>query len=253
MLNKESNWFESWFNQDYLELYCNRNALEAETQVQFLLRLDELKFFSENLSLLDVACGAGRHLVPLSMVTKKAFGLDLSKTLLNAANKSLTNRLVLGDMRQLPIASASLSLVTSFFSSFGYFSSADDELRVLKEFSRVLLPNGLVFFDLANKQQVINSLVEQETVSYSRGTAEITRKIKTIGAQTRVQKQITLKKSAGEIVSHKEDLHLFDSREFYAILEAGGFVPVKTFGSFLGEQYLANSGRLIVLAKQDCK
>lgn len=250
MSNCETEWFKTWFNRDYAELYSNRDLPEAESQVAFLLDLSELKDYTSDLSVLDVACGTGRHLGSLLAKSKTAYGLDLSKALLDLSSKELVGHLVIADMRQLPIASQSFNLVTSFFTSFGYFSSSADELRVLKEFYRILARDGLVFFDLANKEFVLATLVAEESVNYSSGTAAIERKIIFSNGQTRVQKSITLKKLDGTVVTNQEDVHLFDDKELSELLKLAGFKPVRIFGSFNKEDYTSSSKRLILLAQK---
>jgi len=249
MSNSDPEWFKAWFNQDYLELYSKRDATEAESQVAFLLNLKELSQLKDP-TLLDVACGTGRHLSVLLKSIENSFGLDLSTSLLTSAPGALSGRLVTGDMRQLPVAANSLDLVTSFFTSFGYFQSLKDELKVLAEFHRILRPKGYVFFDLANKQHVADSLVLEESLVYSQGNAEITRRLYVNQGQTRVEKCIKLKKNDGQFAFHQEDVHLFDEKELSEILKLAGFNPVKTFGSFKGEPYSPNSERLILLAQK---
>ena len=50
-------WWESWFGEEYLELYPHRDLASARREVAFALaRLDP-----EPMPLLDLCCGSGRH------------------------------------------------------------------------------------------------------------------------------------------------------------------------------------------------
>ena len=62
MSSKE--WFAEWFDTTYYHtLYKNRNDEEAEQFISKLLSFLNLK---ENASVLDLACGKGRHSVTLN-------------------------------------------------------------------------------------------------------------------------------------------------------------------------------------------
>lgn len=246
-----SDWFATWFDQDYLELYSKRDANEAKRQVSFLFSLAELRCKLNTLKILDVACGSGRHLNFIYEFVGSAYGIDLSKHLLSNCYDSVSKKLVQGDMRRLPFRSGSLGLLTSFFTSFGYFSSIEEELLVLGEFNRVLRPDGLVIFDLANKQYVVENLIPEATFQYSNGIAHTKKRIVYDDSRTRVVKSIELRKNDGEIIFHTEDVHLFDSKELYGILKQRGFTPIRTFGSFSGDPYSSSSERLVVLAKKE--
>src|SRR5690606_35628439 len=121
---------------------------EARTQVDFLCRiLPETTHRS-----LDVACGQGRHVLELLRRNHDAYGTDLSAVLLEkaGARQELANRLTRADMRALPFKSDSFDLITSFFTSFGYFDTDKDHFDLLREWARLLRPGGLLFIDYLN-------------------------------------------------------------------------------------------------------
>ena len=78
-------WFEAWFDEDYALLYAHRDEEEARLAVGSALQVaPELTAGP----VLDLACGAGRHLNLLRRVNPLAFGMDLSKTLLGLAPRT---------------------------------------------------------------------------------------------------------------------------------------------------------------------
>jgi ubiquinone/menaquinone biosynthesis C-methylase UbiE len=240
-------WFKSWFNKDYTDLYSYRDVNEAKDQISFLFSLAELSKLDRDDCILDVACGAGRHLYAMIQQGRNAFGIDLSKELLRTSWEHIEGKVVQGDMRFLPFGDSQLSLVTCLFTSFGYFVTEADELQVLHEIRRVLKERGLFVIDVANKEHVISTLVPQEVISYSEGTAAITRSIHQLGSQTRVKKHIELEKEDNQVAHHVEDVHLFDKDELSALLIKSGFKIVDIFGGFSDEAYHRQSERLIIV------
>src|SRR5438105_12687804 len=112
--SQEADWFEEWFGEDYLHIYQHRNETEAEGAIELIAtnlagrRID---------TVLDLACGAGRH----TRVLRERWwtvGLDLSMPLLKIARKESSDApYVRADMRELPFAESSFDLVVNLFTS----------------------------------------------------------------------------------------------------------------------------------------
>jgi cyclopropane fatty-acyl-phospholipid synthase-like methyltransferase len=52
-------WYKDWFNsENYLRVYSHRDQTEAERLVELIAKSVNLQVHS---SVLDMACGAGRH------------------------------------------------------------------------------------------------------------------------------------------------------------------------------------------------
>src|SRR5207248_726507 len=125
---QEADWFEEWFGEDYLHIYQHRDETEAERAIELIAtnlagrRID---------TVLDLACGAGRH----TRVLRERWwtvGLDLSMSLLKLARKESDDApYVRADMRELPFGDSSFDLVVNLFTSFGYFDDDSEHVRVL--------------------------------------------------------------------------------------------------------------------------
>jgi SAM-dependent methyltransferase len=132
-------WYQEWFGEAYLELYAHRDNHEARQQVAF---------FRERLPgvdglVLDLACGMGRHLTELNCDGFMAVGCDLSFTLLRTGIDEYGPLPVArADMRSLPFCSNSFGGLVNFFTSFGYFATEEENLRVVQEMARVLRAGG---------------------------------------------------------------------------------------------------------------
>jgi len=90
---------------------------------------------------LDLCCGTGDVLLTLERRTgAKVFGSDFCHPMLVEARRKRAKRLLEADALQLPLASASLDLVTI---AFGFRNLANYEAG-LRELLRVLKPGGVV-------------------------------------------------------------------------------------------------------------
>ena len=113
--------------------------------------------------ILDIGCGQGRHLDILRRQGYRALrlGLDLSMPLLRDA-RAAGLPVARGDMRHLPFRAEGFDLVTSFFTSFGYFATFEEDVEALAQFVSVLKPGGYLFLDLINKGHLIKHLVAED-------------------------------------------------------------------------------------------
>ena len=101
---------------------------------------------AKNLRILDAGCGTGaamtRYLSDYGSVT----GIDLYAEALHFCLKRNAKRLARASVLKLPFASNSFDLITSF--DVLYERAVLDETTALKEFSRILAPNGHVLLRL---------------------------------------------------------------------------------------------------------
>jgi len=134
-------WCQAFFAEDYLTVFGpfvdGERAQSEAAAVQGLLGL------GPGARVLDLACGQGRHSSPLRAAGLDMVGLDLSAVLLRtAAERDPDVRLLRADMRFLPLADACVDGVVNLFNAFGYFSSDEQDLDVLREVVRVLRPGA---------------------------------------------------------------------------------------------------------------
>ena len=113
---------------------------------------------------LDLACGAGRHAKYLVRGGARVIGYDLSRVLLRRAISMVGIPVARGDIRSLPFASDTFTLVVNLFTSFGYFASDELHQRVLREVARVLEPGGRFVLDFLHAAHVRATLVPHDTL-----------------------------------------------------------------------------------------
>lgn len=235
-------WFERWFGQRYLELYPHRNDEEARQGVQTLLELASLE---SGARVLDLACGAGRHLRPLDEAGHTAVGLDLSWPLLAEARvRHPKARLVRGDMRWLPFRSGAFDAVASFFTSFGYFATPAEDRLVAAEIRRLLRPGGVFVLDFLNADRVAAHLVPRDVQTV--GGATITqRRVIENGV---VIKKIIVERD-GKQEEFEERVRLYGRDALERLLTHSGLRTDRALGDYTGEEFGSDSSRLILYGR----
>lgn len=234
-------WFRDWFGDEYLALYPHRDEEEAARAVR--LFLDSVG--STDQLVLDLACGAGRHLRELRRRNVRAIGLDLSRTLLMEARAADPDvALVRADMRYLPFTDNAFDGLTSFFTSFGYFRTIEEDLSVVQEARRCLKSGGSFMLDFFNARKVREHLVPLD-VKIS-GDLRVTQS-RAIESDV-VIKQILIESIAGDAPSQRfeERVRLYDPDELSAMLVGAGLVTNHRFGDYSGAPFGPDSGRLIL-------
>ena len=98
-------------------------------------------------SLLDVACGTGRHLELLRASFPDVAGVDLDEGLLAIAQERLPDvPLTRADMRTVDLG-RTFDAVTCLFSSVGYLRDADELERAVGRMAAHLAPGGVLVID----------------------------------------------------------------------------------------------------------
>jgi SAM-dependent methyltransferase len=237
-----SDWFTKWFGKEYLELYPHRDEGEARSVVR-LIR-DTISA-SDIGPALDLACGTGRHSRALREWVWTT-GLDLSMTLLGIAAKESPNApYVRGDMRSLPFADHAFGLVVNLFTSFGYFNTDAQHLRVLAEVGRVTRPGGTFVLDYLNADEVRRTLVPYDERVIDGRTVRQRRRISQDGRY--VEKTID---ADGCDRSYEERVRLFTPDELRMMVEESGFTLTLEYGDYQGSPWTDASPRLILFAER---
>lgn len=119
---------------------------DYDSNIQFYIDL------IEGDKILDLSCGTGRTIIPLSQQGFDCVGLDSSRTLLNHATEKagmLPITFVLGDMRRFDLHQRfDLILLTGH--TFQSFATISEQQRMLRCVRRHLNADGLFVFQMQN-------------------------------------------------------------------------------------------------------
>ena len=243
-------WFEEWFGEEYLHLYPHRDEADAERVVDLLCGALPCR---PGWRVLDVGCGAGRHMAALEARGLRPVGIDLSMLLLRRVHEVTARPVVRADMRFLPIRPRSMDLTVSLFTSFGYFEHDTEHaatlggmLETVRAWLTLLLvgpiAGGWFALDFLSAETVRSRLVPSETVQLANRTVQITRAITDDGRF--VIK--TIQTPDGR--KFRERVRLFTAPELENMIQAHGPTVVGRWGDYAGAP-LGGGPRCILLAR----
>ena len=239
-------WYKEWFNsENYLKVYKHRDESEAKRLVDLIEKHVNLEAQS---SVLDMACGAGRHAIAFANKGFKVTAVDLSQRLIKEARKNALDagvniNFVLSDILEYE-TNLQFDLAVNLFTSIGYFENDDENYAVIKKAYSLLKKDGYFVLDYFNKEFLIKNLVP--TTIISENGSKITQNRSISG--NRIVKKISIEKN-GSIDEFYESVRLYSYEEMSRMLIQTGFNIKKEIGDFYGNPFNSgNSPRLIFFA-----
>ncbi len=154
------NWYSDWFNSDFYHiLYKDRDAYEAQL---FMQNLTSYLKLSKGSTILDLACGKGRHAIYLNSIGYDVTGVDLSENSISQAKKfeNETLHFKVHDMRKA--FDKKFDAVFNLFTSFGYFEDENDNFLTIKAIKENLNETGVGVIDFMNVNYVKQHLIPEE-------------------------------------------------------------------------------------------
>lgn len=234
-------WYQEWFGEAYIELYAHRDENEARQQVAFFHQ----QYGPIAGSILDLACGMGRHMQELQALGYHAVGCDLSSILLRTGVREYGQMPVArADMRSLPFCDRSFAGLVNFFTSFGYFAEEDENLQVVREMARVLDDGAVFLFDYLNVHRELDKLVQRETKETPLGAVKIERWFDP--SDRSFNKRMTIGDKR-----YLERVRGYDLDEISAMFASCKLSIKAAFGDFDGSPFNEQSQRLILLGRRE--
>ena len=238
-------WFSTWFDSPYYHiLYHQRDRGEAE---QFITNLNGLLKPKKGLKVLDLACGRGRHCISLNKLGLDVTGIDISETSIAAAQQENNEMLefLVHDMRD-PFRTNYFDIILNLFTSFGYFKTKKENLKVIRNVRQMLKPGGKFVLDFMNIHHVIKNLVTNEQVHAGGIDFFIRREI----SEERIIKKIDFE-TDGVKHEFREQVQLIGPDEIRYWLEDSGLKVIHSRGDHdLHEFDIDNSPRIILVAEK---
>lgn len=231
-MEKEQDWFSTWFDSPYYHmLYAERNEAEAAIFIQALQQRLQIP---PNALVLDAACGKGRHAKTLQLLGLKVDAFDLSPQNIQAANTLASENLsfFVHDIRVRVPKHGAYDVVFNFFTSFGYFDQAADNLLAFQTFADALKPGGILVMDFFNPTYVLANLVREEVVA--RGG--ISFEIKRWEANGFLHKSIVFS-DQGKDFQFMEKVELIGKQDFIAYAAQSGLSLVDLLGDYSLAQF----------------
>jgi len=120
--------------------------------------IDFINSLSENDTVADIACGNGRHLIPLAKKCKKAIALDISNELLEISKKKASENnleniiFIHSNALNLPFEDNSFDTIL-FIASLHNIEGKENRIKCLKEIKRVLKADGKALISVWSRWQ----------------------------------------------------------------------------------------------------
>lgn len=240
-------WYQTWFDTPYYHiLYQDRDVREAEFFLQNLIQHLPIKSTD---TILDVACGRGRHALYLAEQGLAVTGLDLSPNSIafaknEAIHRGLNAAFYEHDMRTTTPKQADILL--NLFTSIGYFEDKDDNTKTIKAFYDSLIPGGLAVIDFMHVPLVKRNLVADEIVT----KGEVVFTIKRTYKDGWIEKNISFTDN-GTAHSFQERVAALELHDFRQLLESVGFSIENVFGNYSLTPFVPETAeRLILIARK---
>jgi SAM-dependent methyltransferase len=276
----DERWIADYFDEAYLAIY--RDGLLPEEMVRGELELVQEYFKPSDAPLVDLACGYGRHAIPLAKAGYQMVGVDINGLFLETAHQDAEREGVSvewleSDMRNVPLDETSAAGVLLLFNSLGYFGArelydlglkadsgdataqaeldkpynpADDpNLPALQEAHRLLKERGRLFLDVAHRPPLEELIDEQPHMLHTNGEALIEEQFE-LQDSTGVLRNQTRFQYDGKTKETGYFLKVYQESELHDLLKAAGFVLYDLLGDYDGEPFDEESARMIVVAQK---
>ena len=234
-------WYSSWFDTPFYHiLYKDRDDKEAQS---FMDALTYYLNISQNSTILDLACGKGRHSLYLNSIGYDVTGLDLSKQSISEAKQKENGRLCFDVHDMSKPYFKQFDTVFNLFTSFGYFDCDEDNLNTIKAIKANLKPNGIGVIDFMNIDVVKNSLKQDDMKTVDGIDFYLKRSVN----NGYIVKDITFN-FKGQDFSFYERVKAFTLNDFKVMFEQAQLTLLDVFGDYqLNTFNKHNSERLIMI------
>lgn len=248
---QERPWFESFFGEDYFEIYGSTFTPQAtDAQVEGIVRLADLR---PGARILDLACGHGRHAIPLSKQGYEVTGYDLSEVFLeraraDAETQGATVHWVAGDMRQLAF-DQQFDAVINIFTAFGYFEDPQDDLETLRGVREALKPKGVFLLETIHRDSLPGRF---QTTGFDRtdNGSIVLRERHWDLARDVIDEDVLLIRPDGSRTEYRTSVRTRSLHQYLALISQAGLDPQAWYGGLDGSDLELTSRRLVLVSRR---
>ncbi|MDM7992537.1 MAG: class I SAM-dependent methyltransferase [Candidatus Fermentibacter sp.] len=254
MIATDPDWFRDreYWSANRRFIWSDRligSSVEAAARIASLLALEP------GASVLDLACGFGRHSLELSAAGYRVTGIDLNPDLIGEAVSSATSRgldarFICADMRDYVEPDAFASVIC-MFNSFGYFADPKDDRLVLENCLRSLVPGGSLLLAVPPREVVRRSCPSRSSRYWredSDGTI-LLEEATVDEAWTWHAIRWTVLRGAKRR-EYCYGMRLYGASELRDLLASVGFTDTRLLDSLAGRPYGDESQVLVIVARK---
>ena len=243
-------WFEDedFWRELYPYMFPQERLAAGSDEVAQILAITA---FSGD-AVLDLCCGPGRHSVAFALKGHAVTGVDRSPFLLDKAReRAMEHRAAIEwvqeDMRRF-VRPAAFDLACSLFTSFGYFETEEDDLRVLRNVRASLKAGGVFVMELLGKERLARVWEHVRSSQFPDGTRLI-QQAQVRHDWSRIHNEWTVIREGRARSFHFEHT-VYSGRELKDRLLLCGFHEVRLFGNLQGAPYGLDAARMVAVARK---
>ncbi len=218
-------------------------------------RIAELLQMQPGESILDIACGFGRHSLELSKQGYSVTGIDLNPDFIQEASGKASDlgfdaRFKCADMRDI-IEPDGFENIIIMYNSFGYFLDPEDDKKVLQNCLLSLKPGGKLLLSVVSRAHIMENRPSRHFRYWheeDNGTIRLEEAIANEDWTWNTTRWIVLKDN--ERREYTYGMRLYDKPELSSLLTSVGFCEIQAFGSISGKPYNKEANHLILLAQK---
>lgn len=209
---------------------------------------------------LDLCCGNGRHAIALGREGYHVLGIDFSRPLITMAKENLEKKensgkveFIIGDARCIPLNRKPMfNAVISMTNSLAIFPEDVNE-NILSQVKELMVPNGVLIFDVYNKDFVIQRFKTREQIftkdEYKvRQLGTIDLKESKLKATWEIYKKEKDKSDFRYTNTVNFNFHLYSIDDLICLVKAAGWRYEQAYGGFDLQRITENSKRIVVVA-----
>ncbi|MFI0960868.1 aminotransferase class I/II-fold pyridoxal phosphate-dependent enzyme [Streptomyces sp. NPDC021080] len=226
-------WYLTFFGEDFWAVADHEYTPErTEAETGYLAAV--LDASAPGRRVLDLGCGTGRHAVALAARGFGVTGVDAGAWALERAEAAAVASGVHVDwvrldlLRELPWPIGEFDAVVCV-QSFGW-GSDEQQLRLLQEARRVLVPGGLLLLDHSNVLAIAGNYVPEATFEAEGLRAGFRRTYR--AASGRSAGAIEVRRGEAEPVVIHDDVRMYQSAEVGGLLGRAGFAVERVDADF---------------------
>ncbi len=220
----------------------------ATEEVNNIIDLLHLKRGSK---ILDLCCGVGRHSLEFARRGYSVTGVDLTGIYLREARRKakhegLAIKFFQQDMRQFRRTNT-FDAVINLFTSFGYFATQKDDVRVAEHMYTSLRKGGFFVIELMGKEVLARIFRPRDWYEHE-GTIIMEERTPSNDWSTLENRWIIL--TGKRKKEFRFRLRFYAASELTALLRQVGFRKTDVYGDLAGAPYDSKATRLIAVARK---